>query len=104
MTESPFYYKFIIMTESQRIELIKNAVAKPNKKVAPQFEDLLSDLLSEKLVVEHGLTEVKKEDIEEEFVSLDAVESDKDDDDFDNDENLVDMDCVSGEMLEAFKS
>lgn len=90
------------MTESQRLELISNAVAKTNKKVAPQFEDLLADLLSEKLVVEHGLVEAKQEDIEEEFVSLDAVESDKDEEDFDNDENLVDMDSISGEMAEIF--
>lgn len=92
------------MTESQRLELIANAVAKTNKKVAPQFEDLLAELMSEKLVVEHGLVEAKQEDIEEEFVSLDAVESDKDEDDFDNDENLVDMDTISGEMAEIFNS
>lgn len=83
------------MTESERLELIANAVAKTNKKVAPQFEDLLADLLSEKLVVEHGLTEAKEEDIEEEFVSLDAVANDSEKEDFENDENLVDMNCRS---------
>jgi hypothetical protein len=83
------------MTESQRLEIIANAVAKTNKKVDPKFEDLLSDLLSEKLVVEHGLTEAKEEDIQEEFVSLDAVGSDSEKEDFDNDENLVDMNAVS---------
>lgn len=92
------------MNETQRLELISNAVSKTNKKVAPQFEDLLADLLSEKLVVEHGLAEAKQEDIEEEFVSLDAVENDKDDEDFDNDENLVDMNSISGEMAEIFNS
>ena len=92
------------MTESERLELIANAVGKTNKKVAPQFEDLLADLLSEKLVVEHGLAEAKQEDIEEEFVSLDAVENDKDEEDFDNDENLVDMNSISGEMAEIFNS
>lgn len=92
------------MNETQRLELISNAVAKTNKKVAPQFEDLLADLLSEKLVVEHGLAEAKQEDIEEEFVSLDAVENDKDEEDFDNDENLVDMNSISGEMAEIFNS
>ncbi len=90
------------MTESQRLEIIANAVAKTNKKVDPKFEDLLSDLLSEKLVVEHGLVEAKQEDIEEEFVSLDAVDTNKDDEDFDNDENLVDMNAISGEMAEIF--
>ena len=92
------------MTESQRLEIIANAVAKTNKKVDPKFEDLLSDLLSEKLVVEHGLVEAKQEDIEEEFVSLDAVDTSKDDEDFDNDENLVDMNTISGEMAEIFNS
>ena len=90
------------MTESQRLEIIANAVAKTNKKVDPKFEDLLSDLLSEKLVVEHGLVEAKQEDVEEEFVSLDAVDTNKDDEDFDNDENLVDMNAISGEMAEIF--
>ena len=83
------------MTESQRLEIIANAVAKTNKKVDPKFEDLLSDLLSEKLVVEHGLTEAKEEDIQEEFVSLDAVGSNSEKEDFDNDENLFDMNAVS---------
>jgi hypothetical protein len=75
-------------------------------KVAPQFQGLLDDLKAEKLaedlVLEHGVQNASEQEIEQEFVSLDAVESDKDDDDFDNDENLVDMDCVSGEMLEMF--
>lgn len=83
------------MTESQRLELIANAVTNANKKVAPQFEDLLADLLSEKLVIEHGLAEAKKEEIEEEFTSLDSVNHNKDKEDFDNDENLVDMNCRS---------
>jgi len=83
------------MTESQRLELIANAVTNANKKVTPQFEDLLADLLSEKLVIEHGLAEAKKEEIEEEFTSLDSVNHNKDKEDFDNDENLVDMNCRS---------
>ncbi len=95
------------MTESQRLELIANMVANAKQlKVAPQFQGLLDDLKAEKLaedlVLEHGVQNASEQEIEQEFVSLDAVESDKDDDDFDNDENLVDMDCVSGEMLEMF--
>ena len=43
-----------------------------------------------------------KEEIEQEFISLDAVENDNEDEDFDNDENLVDMDAVSGAMRDAF--
>ena len=87
------------------MELIANAVASANK-VAPQFQGLLEDLKAEKLaedlVLNHGIQHASKEDVKEEFVSLHAVESDKDDDDFDNDENLTDMDCVSGAMRDAF--
>jgi len=94
------------MTESQRLELIANAVASANK-VAPQFQGLLDELKAEKLaedlVLEHGTQHASKEDIEEEFVSLDAVESDKDDIDED-DENVVDMDFVSESMREIFNS
>lgn len=93
------------MTESQRLALIANAVASA-KEVAPQFQGLLEELkeekLAEDLVLEHGLLEASEKDIEDEFVSLDAVESDKDDDDFDNDENLVDMDNVSSSLREIF--
>lgn len=93
------------MTESQRLALIANAVASA-KEVAPQFQGLLEELkeekLAEDLVLKHGLLEASEKDIEDEFVSLDAVESDKDDDDFDNDENLVDMDSVSESMREIF--
>lgn len=80
-----------IMNEAQRLEIIKNAsLSKANKKVSAEFEDLLEEILSEKLVVEHGLIEATDEDVKEEFESLDSHE-DEDDEDFDNDENLVDM-------------
>jgi len=39
--------------------------------------------------------------VKEEFLSLDAVEK-EDKDDFDNDENLVDMENVSGSLREIF--
>lgn len=94
------------MTESQRHALIANAVASANK-VAPQFKELFEELKAEKLaedlVLEHGTQHASKEDIEQEFVSLDAVESDKDDIDED-DESVVDMDFVSESMREAFIS
>ena len=93
------------MNESQRLELIRNAVATSHK-VAPEFQGLLEELKAEKLaedlVLEHGLLEASEKEVEEEFVSLDAVESDKEDVDFDNDENLVDMDSVSESMREIF--
>lgn len=92
------------MTESQRLALISNAVASA-KEVAPQFQGLLEDLKAEKLaedlVLNHGLLEASDEDIKEEFVSLDSVESNKDDID-ENDEEQTDMDCVSGSFADLF--
>ena len=92
------------MTESERIELIRNAVANATK-VAPQFQGLLEELKSEKLaedlVLEHGVQHASEKEVEEEFVSLDAVESDKDEID-ENDEEQVDMDCVSGSFADLF--
>ena len=92
------------MTESQRLELIKNAVATCTE-VAPQFQGLLEELkqekLAEDLVLEHGLKNASDEEVEEEFLSLDAVEREEVED-FDNDENLVDMDSVSESMREIF--
>ena len=84
------------------------ALAKANaNKVDPKFADLLADLQGEKLAeeftLEHGTQHASKEDIEQEFVSLDAVESDKDDID-ENDEEQVDMDFVSESMREVFDS
>ena len=94
------------MTESERIEQIKNMVANATKKVPSEFQGLVEELkaeqLAEKLVVEHGLLEASDDEVKEEFVSLDAVENDNEDADFDNDENLTDMDCVSGSMREIF--
>ena len=92
------------MTESQRLELIKNAVATCTE-VAPQFQGLLEDLKAEKLaedlVLEHGLIEATEKDVEDEFISLDAVVREEVED-FDSDENLVDMDSISESMREIF--
>ncbi len=93
------------MKENQRLSFIANAVANATK-VAPQFQGLLEELkaekLAEELVVEHGLLEASEEEVHEEFVSLDSVERDEEVEDFDNDENLVDMDAVSGSMRDIF--
>ena len=94
--------------EKDRFSHIRNAVAlaqsKANK-VDPKFADLLADLQAEKLAedftLEHGTQHASKQDIEQEFVSLDAVESDKDEID-ENDEEQVDMDCVSGTFADLF--
>ena len=93
------------MNESKRLELIRNAVANADQKVSKDFAGLLNDLKAEKLagdlVVEHGLLEATQSEVEDEFVSLDAVERDEVED-FDADENLVDMDQVSDSMREIF--
>jgi hypothetical protein len=77
-----------------------------NNAVAPQFSELLASLQEEKaneeFVLEHGVQHASSRDIEQEFVSLDAVERSEDVEDFDNDENLVDMDHVSGSLREIF--
>tara|TARA_A200000159_G_scaffold159807_1_gene178954 strand:+ start:1155 stop:1445 length:291 start_codon:yes stop_codon:yes gene_type:complete len=94
------------MTESERLALIANAVATSDNKVDARFADMLDELKQEKLtedvVLNHGLLEASEHDVRDEFVSLDAVEHDKEDIDFDADENLVDMDQVSGSMREIF--
>lgn len=94
------------MTESERLALIANAVATSDNKVDARFADMLDELKQEKLtedvVLNHGLLEASEHDVRDEFVSLDAVENDKEDIDFDADENLVDMDQVSGSMREIF--
>ena len=94
------------MNETQRLELIANLVSNAKQlKIAPEFQGLFEELKAEKLaedlVLEHGTQHASKEDIEDEFVSLDAVESDKDDNDED-DESVVDMDFVSESMREVF--
>ena len=94
------------MTESERLAIIANAVAQGDNKLDPSLanymEDLKAEKLAEDLVIEHGLLEANQNDVEDEFVSLDAVEAEEDDD-FDNAENLVDMNCVSGSMREIFE-
>ena len=84
---------------------IRNALANAGKALPEQFKSLVDELkaeaLAEKLVVEHGVQHASSQEIEQEFVSLDAVENDNDDD-FENDENLVDMNATSLEIRDAF--
>ena len=98
----------VVMKIEKDLSHIAEAIAlanASNNAVAPQFADLNADLmgikLAEDFTVEHGTQHASKDEIKQEFVSLDAVEADEDED-FDGDENLVDMDCVSGAMLDAF--
>jgi len=88
------------MTKSERLELIKNAVANASE-VAPQFQGLLEELKAEEFVLEHGVQNASDDEVKDEFLSLDAVEREEVED-FDSDENLVDMDSVSESMREIF--
>lgn len=97
------------MDNENNIELIAKAVelAKAsNNKVTGRFVDLLADLeeeiANEEFTLEHGIQHASERDIEDEFVALDAVEAEEDED-FDNDENLTDMSCISGAMREIFE-
>jgi len=95
--------------KNSRIELIKEMVANASKKVAPEYKELVAELKAEKmaeeLVLEHGLVEASEEDVLDECESLDSFDSDNgEDEDFENDENLTDMDCVSGQMRDLFDS
>ena len=80
---------------------IAKAVALANANgnaVSDRFANLLADLQCEKLAedftVEYGTQHASDKEIEQEFVSLDAAEFDKDEVD-ENDEEQTDMDCVS---------
>ena len=94
-----------MINQKERLQLIANAVANADNKVNAKFTDLLEELKAEKLaedlVLEHGLLEATDRDVEDEFVSLDAVESDKDAID-ENDEEQVAMDCVSSSFADLF--
>ena len=95
------------MKESERLAIIKNAFlqSEGSKIVKQEFKEFLdnekAEKLAEDLVIEHGLLSVSDDEVQEEFVSLDAVESDKDEID-ENDEEQTDMDCVSGSFADLF--
>ena len=95
------------MKESERLAIIKNAFlqSEGSKIVKQEFKEFLdnekAEKLAEEFVLEHGLLPVSDDEVKEEFVSLDAVESNKDDIDED-DEEQTDMDCVSGSFSDLF--
>lgn len=97
------------MNNENNIEMIAKAVELANannNKVTGRFADLLAELeeeiANEEFTLEHGIQHASERDIEDEFVALDAVEAEEDED-FDNDENLTDMNCISGAMREIFE-
>lgn len=96
------------MNNENNIQAIANAVANASDtKLTGQFADLLADLkeeiANEEFTLEHGIQHASERDIEDEFVSLDAVEAEEEED-FDADENLTDMNCISGAMRDIFES
>ena len=97
------------MTESQRLEIIRQMASNNNATELPAglksfVDDLRADILAEELIVEHGLLEANQRDVEDEVSEL-ASNEDKasEDDDYDNDENLADMTAVSPLMREVFE-
>jgi hypothetical protein len=97
------------MTESQRLEIIRQMASNNNATELPAglksfVDDLRADILAEELIVEHGLLEASERDVEDEVSEL-ASSEDKasEDEDYDNDENLADMTAVSPLMREVFE-
>ena len=97
------------MTIEKDLSHIAKAVALANANgnaVPSKFSSLVDELkqeaLAERLVVEHGVLNASERDINEEVVALASVERSEDVEDFDNDENLVDMTQVSGSLREIF--
>ena len=65
------------------------------------FNEMKSEIQTEKLVTEHGLLKATDEDIKDEFEQLDtSVEEDSIDED---DENQIDMDSISPSMREVYQ-
>lgn len=95
------------MTESQRLETIRRIAENNNAEVNPSLQNFIEELkvekLAEDLVLQYGLLNAKKEDVQDEVQELASFEDKaEEDDDFDNDENLSDMKCVSSTMREIF--
>ena len=91
------------------IDLIRQAIenakdAPISKDVSNFIQDMKAEIMAEELVVEHGLLEATQRDVEDEVAEL-ASSEDKaeEDDDFDNDENLHDMESVSPLMRSIFE-
>jgi hypothetical protein len=96
------------MTESERLENIRRIAENNNAQVSPALasfiEELKADKLAEELVVEHGLLQATKQEVEDQVQEFASSEDKADeDDDYDNDENLHDMTAVSPLMREIFE-
>lgn len=96
------------MTQSERIEKIRQMANSSNAmQISPAMssfiEDLKADVLAEELIVQHGLLDAQKSDVEDEISQLESQDNRADEEeDFDSDENLQDMKSVSPLMREIF--
>lgn len=96
------------MTQSERIEKIRQMANSSNAmQISPAMssfiEDLKADILAEELIVQHGLLDAQKSDVEDEISQLESQDNRADEEeDFDSDENLQDMKSVSPLMREIF--
>ena len=96
------------MTQSERIERIRQMANSSNAmQISPAMssfiEDLKADVLAEELIVQHGLLDAQKSDVEDEISQLESQDNRADEEeDFDSDENLQDMKSVSPLMREIF--
>jgi hypothetical protein len=96
------------MTQSERIEIIRQMANSSNAmQVSPAMssfiEDLKAEILAEELIVQHGLLDAQKSDVEDEISQLESQDNRADEEeDFDSDENLRDMKAVSPLMREIF--
>ena len=94
------------LTEEQRLLIIGEVVraVKAGETIVAVDQDMIDEykeeLATEDFVVEHGLLNVKDEDIEDEkqFFELEKKV------DFDEDENETDMDSLSPSFRETFES
>tara|TARA_B100000131_G_C17680152_1_gene436132 strand:- start:74 stop:382 length:309 start_codon:yes stop_codon:yes gene_type:complete len=95
-----------LLTQEERIAMIR-AIAldvesrglKPTAKGQELVDEIREEQATEELVVNHGLLNAQKEDVEDEALFL---ETDRDVD-FDSDENEVDMETISPLMREALE-
>lgn len=73
------------LTEEQRLAVIKQAFEDAQSVMPPQsVEDFISEIRAEQIVVEHGLLDSQKEDLEDEaqFLFTDSAEEiDEEDED-----------------------
>ena len=96
------------MPESERLENIRRIAENNNAQVSPALasfiEELKADKLAEELVVEYGLLQATKQEVEDQVQEFASSEDKADEDeDYDNDENLHDMTAVSPSMREIFE-